>query len=141
MASKAFADANMLLDFTLKRAGFQDARDIIQLSFDGVIQLCTTPSVLHIVGYYTAQAYDNKQAKIVISTLLNDVLVIDCNHETSVIAINSKIDDIEDALQYFAAVSHGVDFFISADKKLKKSAIPQLPVYSATEFLAEFGQR
>jgi hypothetical protein len=56
---------------------------------------------------------------------------------TSLVALNSEIDDIEDALQYYTALKHQTEYFISADKKLKKSAIPQLPVYSADEFLTE----
>ena len=34
MASKVFADANLLLDFTLQRAGYSHAEEIIQLSID-----------------------------------------------------------------------------------------------------------
>lgn len=137
MASKVFLDANCLLDLTLQRTGFDDASKIIQSGIDGDIQLCTTPAVLHIIAYYTSRAYNSKHAKIVILTLLNDVEIIDCDHATAVMSVNSSIEDIEDALQYFTALKSGVDYFISADKKLKKAAIPQLPVYTATEFLAE----
>jgi hypothetical protein len=65
------------------------------------------------------------------------VTVIDCDHDTCIIAINSSIEDLEDALQYYAALKHNLDFFISSDKKLRKAALPQLPVYTATEFIAE----
>ncbi len=138
MAFKVFADANLLLDFTLQRAAFQQASDILQLSINGNIQLCTTPAVLHIVSYYTTQGYDPKQARAIIATLLNDIQIIDCTHQTAVYAVNSKIEDLEDALQYFTALAHQADYFISSDKKLKKSATPQLPIYTAGEFLADF---
>lgn len=46
--------------------------------------------------------------------------------------------DIEDALQYYTALHHKIDYFISCDKQLKKAAIPSLPVYLPEEFLAEF---
>ena len=125
------------LDLTLKRAGFQPARDLMALGIKGDIQLMTTPSVLHIVGYYTSKQYGSAKTKQVLLTLLNDIQVIDCDHTTSLIAINSAIDDIEDALQYYAALRFGADYFISADKKLKRAGIPQLPVYNTTELLEE----
>ena len=138
MASKVFADANLLLDFTLQRTGFQNASDIIQLAIDGTLELCTTPAVLHVTAYYTGQAYTSQQAKQIILTLLNDVRIIDCDHASALIAANSAIDDLEDALQYYTALAHQVDYFISGDKKLKKASLPQLPVYTASEFLDEF---
>lgn len=140
MASKVFLDANCLLDLTLQRDGFQHANDIIQLAINGDIQLYTTPAVLHVTGYYTSQAYTNQHSKQLILTLLNDVKVIDCDHATALIAINSSIDDMEDALQYYTALKFGVEYFISSDKKLKKASIPQLPVYTPAEFVAELQQ-
>lgn len=137
MASKVFLDANFLLDLTLQRERFQQARDLFQLAIDGGIRLYTTPAVLHITGSYTSQAYGSAQAKQILLTLLNDVQIIDCNHATALVALNSAMDDIEDALQYYTAVKSGMDYFISADKKLKNAAIPQLPVYTAAELLAE----
>ncbi len=137
MASKSFADANLLLDFTLQRGNFLPARDIIQHTIDGNIILYTTPAVIHIVAYWITKAYGSKKAKQLLLSLLADINIIDCDHSTALIAINSSFDDIEDALQYFTALKHGLDYFISADKKLKKSAIPQLPVFTAAEFLNE----
>jgi hypothetical protein len=43
--------------------------------------------------------------------------------------------DIEDALQYYTALHHKLDVFISSDKQLQKSAISSLPVYTPEEFL------
>ena len=138
MASKAFADANLLLDFTLQRDKYLSARDIVQLAIDGTIILYTTPAILHIVAYWVAKAYGNSKAKELLLVLLADIKIIDCDHATALMAINSSFDDIEDALQYYTALKYGIEYFISADKKLKKAAIPQLPVFTAGEFLKEF---
>src|SRR5688500_7968799 len=114
MASKVFFDANCLLDLTLQREGFQHANNIVQFAINGDIQLYTTPAVLHVAGYYTSQAYSSQHSKQLILTLLNDVKVIDCDHATALIAINSSIDDMEDALQYYTALKFGVEYFISS---------------------------
>ena len=138
MASKVFLDANLLLDLILKRQGEATAQAIIAACLRGEIELYTSPSVLQITAYFTAQSYSEWQTKQILLTLLNDVKVIDCDHTTALVALASRsIDDTEDALQYFTAIRFGLDCFISGDKKLKKEALPQLPVYTAAELLAE----
>jgi hypothetical protein len=41
-------------------------------------------------------------------------------------------------LQYYTALHHKLDYFITRDKRLQKEAVPGLPVYTADEFLREF---
>lgn len=135
MASKVFLDANFLLDLTLKRATFADVSQVMQAAINRDIEAYTTPAVLHIVSYFLAKAHGAATAKVIVGTLLNDVTIIDCSHATAVLGVNSSITDVEDALQYYAALTHNVDYFISADAGLKKVALPQLPVYTAQEML------
>ena len=47
MASKVFFDANILLDFTLKRDEYEQSRKIIELAVNGTIQAFITPSIVH----------------------------------------------------------------------------------------------
>ncbi len=135
MASNLFLDANFLIDFTLQRTGYIKAKEIISLAIKGDIQLCTTPAVIHITAYWLTKTYSGKKAKTIILSLMNEVRVVDCDHETALLALNSMMEDIEDALQYYTALTHGADIFISSNKKLKKAAIPQLPVMTPREFL------
>lgn len=137
MASKVFADANLLLDVLLQRENEPFGKQIMQYAIVGEIELLTTPAVLHICAYWLTKSYGAARAKQLLSALLAEVRIIDCDHATALIAINSNMEDIEDALQYYAALNAAADYFISADKKLKKRAIPQLPVYTAAEFLKE----
>ena len=139
MASKVFAEANLLLDLILNRSGNSMATRLMQLAIEGTIQLYTTPAVIHVTAYFTAQSFTNLQTKQIILTLLTDIQVIDCDHDTALSAVNSNMDDLEDALQYYTAIKFKMDYFISSDKKLQKSAIPQLPVYTPAELLDELG--
>jgi len=135
MASKVFLDANVLLDFSLKRDNYLDSKQLIQLIVDGELQAFITPSIVHITSYWLTKSYGADKAKEILLQLLTDIQVIDCNHAVTINALNSKMNDIEDALQYYTALHHKLDFFISADKDLKKAAIPNLPVYSPKAFL------
>lgn len=137
MASKVFLDANILLDFTLKREEYPVARRIMELVVSGRVEAFVTPAIIHITGYWLNKAYGNATAKEVLLTLMSDVRVIDIGHEVALTALHSKIKDIEDALQYYAAIHHKVDYFISRDTELQKVAIPVLPVYTPDEFLQE----
>ncbi len=139
MVSKIFLDANFLLDIVLQRPGFAYARRVMQAAIDREIEAYTSPSVLHIVAYFLTKAHNAPTAKKIIGTLLNDVTVIDCTHATAVLALHSNISDFEDALQYYTALAHNTDFFISGDTKLKKIALPQLPVCTAKELLPQAG--
>ena len=108
----------------------------MQAAISGDIDAYTTPAVLHIVSYFLAKARGVVSVKVIIVTLLNDVTIIDCSHATAVLTVNSSITDVEDALQYYTALAHKADYFISSDVELKKAALPQLPVYTAAGFVA-----
>lgn len=138
MASKVFLDANILLDFTLQRSGYQEAKAVIEKGIKGELQLFTTPAVLHIISYWMTKTHSSGIAKKIVLTLLADVHVIDCDHATSLMAMNSNI---EDALQYYTALKFNIDYFISGDKKLKKAAVSQLPVHTAKDYIREIGSK
>lgn len=109
----------------------------MELAVNAHVQAFITPSIVHIVGYWLTKAYGNAKAKELLLTLLADVSVIDIDHEITLAALHSKIKDIEDALQYYTAIHHKIDYFISRDKDLQKASIPTLPVYTPDEFLQE----
>jgi len=140
MASKLFLDANIILDFMLKRAGYAGAKIVIETAIDGKISPYTSSSIIHIVGYWLTKAYGAAKAKELLSALLDDVRILETDHETTTQALQSRINDIEDALQYHTALHHKLDGFISRDKKLQKAANQILPVYTPEEFLKVFGQ-
>ncbi|HET7898028.1 MAG TPA: hypothetical protein VFL47_10170, partial [Flavisolibacter sp.] len=66
------------------------------------------------------KSYGVAKAKQLLLALLADVQIIDCDHRTAILALQSTINDTEDALQYFTAIKYGMTHFISKDKQLKK---------------------
>lgn len=138
MVSKVFLDANILLDNALRRSNYDVTEKVIQSVMNGEFQGFITPAIVHITDYWLAKSFGKAKSKQMILTLLNDIRIIDCSHETTINALNSSMDDVEDALQYYAALHHKLDCFITLDQKLYKSAIPALPVYFPDEFVKEF---
>jgi len=138
MAFRIFIDANVLLDFSLQRERYDMSKKLIQQIIDGNFQAFITPSIIHTTGYWLTKAYGIDKARAILLELLNFIAVIDCPHQVALNALNSIMNDIEDALQYYTAMHHQLDFFITQDKQLKNAAIPVLPVYYPEEFLQLF---
>ncbi len=123
------------MDFTLKREFYLVARRIIEGVLSGEVKAYISTSIVHIAGYWLSKYYGTPKAKELLLTLLADIQIIDVDHETTIRALHSKVNDIEDALQYYTALHHKLDFFISRDKNFQKSSVPILPVLSPQEFL------
>ena len=135
MGYNIFLDANIILDQVLKRSDYENTRNLFQQVLNGRCSAFTSPSIIHIVGYWLMKAYGAKETRQILLTLLNDVRVLELNHDTTIQALHSKIIDIEDALQYHTALHHKMDYFISRDKKLKAVASSLLPVLAPDELL------
>lgn len=138
MVSRIFLDANILLNFALKREGYPSAKRIIEKIINGQLSAYISPSIVHIVGYWLIKVYGNTKAKELLLAMLSYIHVVEIDHEITIHALHSKIDDIEDALQYYTAIHYKLDAFISEDKKLRKAATSVLPVYTPEEFLKIF---
>lgn len=138
MAASVFLDANIILDFLLKRKDYEEARKIIVLVLEKKIRACISPSILHIVSYWLTKAYGSAKSKDLLLLLLSDFSIIDANQEVVTLALTSQMNDIEDALQYYTALHHKIDFFISRDRDFQESALTLLPVSSPSDFLKTF---
>ncbi len=135
MIPRVFLDANVILDFTLKRETYEDCFQLIKKTELGEILSYISPSIIQMSGYWLAKAYGWEQAKKILVALTNIITVVDCDHEIVVNGLKSSFKDVEDAIQYFTALNHKMDFFISLDKEFKKYAYENLEVQSPEEFL------
>lgn len=128
MASKVFLDANIILDFVLKRANHNEAKIVFELEQKHKIRLFISSSILHIIGYYLSKNLGIHVAKQTLIKLLDIVEVIDANHEIALRALESDFLDIEDSLQYFIAIKSKMDYLITFDKDFQKYNSDKLPI-------------
>jgi predicted nucleic acid-binding protein len=133
MAFRIFLDTDVLLDFALKKDG--SARQLMEWAVKGRVQAFITPSNLQIVGYWLVKVYGAVKGKELLSALLADIQVIDIGHEVTLNALHSRINDVGQALKYYAALHHKLDYFITRDRDLLQAAIPALPACSPGEFI------
>jgi predicted nucleic acid-binding protein len=135
MAFKVFLDTNTLLDFTLKREKYPHTRRLLEWTVKGHLLSYTTPSVIQIASHWLTAVYGQDRARKLLLALLAEVHVIDIGHDITMNALHSKISHMEDALSYYTALHHKLDYFISWDMGLREAALPALPVYSPEEFI------
>jgi predicted nucleic acid-binding protein len=139
MVSKIILDANIILDIILLRSGdIDELKKIYNAIVEGKFKAYATTSIIHICTYWLKRAKNIEAAKTAILAMLNDIKIIDARHDMIVNALQSDMLDIEDALQYYVALDHHLDCFISRDKKFNKAAKPQLPVYDPATFIKKF---
>ena len=137
MAFRVFLDADILLDFTLKKETYPIVRQLMEWAVPGRVQVFVTAAVIRDIGRALTSAYGVDQAKELLLALLAEVQIIDAGYETTVNALHSRMGDIPDALSYYTALHHRLDYFITRDKDLSKAAIPVLPVCTPEEFLQQ----
>ena len=135
MAFRVFLDAGILLDLTLKRDRYAAARRLMEWTVEGRIEAYVTPAVIQETARMLKQVYGAERAKELLLALLAEVLVIDGGHTVAVSALHSTMGDMDEALSYYTALHHKLDYFITHDKDLPKAAIPVLPVCTPEEFL------
>ncbi|HWB94741.1 MAG TPA: PIN domain-containing protein [Puia sp.] len=135
MAFRVFLDAGILLDLTLKRESYAAARQLMEWAVKGRIQVYVTPAIIQVTGRRLKQTYGVTQAKELLLALLAEVSVIDGGHTVAVSALHSTMSDMDEALSYYTALHHKLDYFITRDEDLPKAAIPVLPVCTPEEFI------
>src|SRR5258708_21267220 len=133
MAFRIFLDGNILLDFTLKRESYPATRQVMEWAVRGRVQAYITPAVVQVMCQRLVEAYGAEQAKELLLALLAEVQVIDTGHEITVNALHSKMSNMEDALSYYTALHHKLDYFITRNNDLPKAAIQMLPVITPEE--------
>jgi len=138
MAFKVLLDANVLIDYFLKREQFEISEKLFDGIFNNRYKVYITPAILHITAYWTKKKLGTAISKTLLLELLDSSKVIDCDHQTAILALSSSMADVEDALQYYTALQHNLDIVITQDKQFQKQAIPSLPIYSPQEFLKIF---
>lgn len=132
---RLFFDTNILLDVLLKRPGH----------FDASAKLWTAAESAQIQGYISAISFNNvyyivhktagaDTARKVMAALRDSFAAVDCTGQILNQAIDARIKDFEDAIQYFSAIQAKCDYLLTRNPKHFPSA--GIAVQTPEEFLA-----
>jgi predicted nucleic acid-binding protein len=137
---KLFIDTNVMIDIIDTRLPFyDDAAKLIVLAEKGQTEIIAS-SLSFINTFYVLEKThpkdDLKEAlkkfRIICGVSNIDELNIDKS-------LHSGFNDFEDAVQYFSAIQHKCDVFITRNKKDFKNS--EIPIMTASEFLASINKR
>ena len=135
MTIRVFLDANVILDFVLKRENYQSVKVLFELEEKNKIKLFMSTSILHIIAHWITKYLGSGTAKTIMLKILDHIKVLEGNHDSSIKALESDFTDIEDAIQYYIALHIKMDFIISLDKNFQKYSSEKLRIVNVNEFL------
>lgn len=133
---KAFLDSNVLLDLLVIRDDErlrEDAATLLQLGKDGLIELYMSALSIPTIAYIL-KGHTNLQKRRIIKELLSMIRVLQSTGEHISDMIDSRIGDIEDALQFQSALEGDCDLIVSRDRDLRSGS---LPVFTPEELLKQ----
>lgn len=135
MAIKVLLDANVILDYVLKRDGYETIRELFVLAQRYKVKLFVSTSIAHIVSYWLTKYQGSVRAKEIMLVLFSVIKIIDGDHGTVVLALQSPLADIEDAIQYHIAIKNKMEYILTNDQHFQQVALPALSVVGVAEFL------
>lgn len=136
---KLFLDANILVAVLNKEYPlFDTAARVLSLSSSKNISLCTSPICLAIAFYFAEKKSGAEKAKGKIRLLTEHIKIAESTSKTVQQALeNPKVLDLEDGLEYYAAIRAKCTHIISED--VGDFHFSEIPVVSAREFLLGLG--
>lgn len=124
---RIFIDTNILVDLICKRERFvENAKKIFLYAFDQKITLAIS-ALSYINILYIAKRYDFKQEEIIktLQQIANFTVITEFDEDIIKLALASDWQDLEDAVQYYSALTTGIDYIVTRNQKdFLKSHIP-----------------
>jgi predicted nucleic acid-binding protein len=135
---KLFLDANILVSILLKEHNyFLSSAKILSLADKPRYTISVTSVCIAIAYYYAEKNLGRREAKRRIKILCDNLSVIACDEKEVTNALaNNKVLDVEDGIEYYAALHADCDCIITND--LKDFYFSDIEVLSADDFLIKY---
>ena len=133
---EVFLDTDIAFDILSKRKPyFENSVRILELAASDRVAILIGESSLANLIYLSFDIYKLEHAEIRLLDFISVCSIISGGKSVMFEAISSKFKDKEDALQYYTALNHGADYFITRNISDYKYSSKRLPVMSPEEFL------
>ena len=115
---KVFLDTNVVIDFMGEREDFfEDASVIFSMISDGTIHASVSALTVVNCAYILRKAFSSDIMLEKIEALCQILEVMPIEKRQLQEAIHLKVDDYEDAVQYFSALPYHPDVILTRDKR------------------------
>ena len=134
MSQRVLIDSNIIVDYVLKRPGFvENAKKIFEQVEAGTIEGCISSSAVTDVYYIVENKTTHGYAWEMMEYIYQTLRILPVIRKTIRGALDSGMDDFEDAVQAAAASGCDIDIVVTRDKTGFTGS--GLRVYSPDEFL------
>lgn len=124
----------MIVDLLENRKPWvQDVMVLFQLAVEKKVELFVSDLTIVNIAYITRKSYLVDQLYDALARLCKFVTIAGTGSRVINKAIDSRYNDFEDAVQYFAAKGENVDYIIT--RNAKNFSFSSIPVLSPGEFL------
>ena len=132
-----FLDTNVCLDLLAKRSPWHnDAEKIAEYHIRHSLEMGISVISVPTLSFLLKKHHKEIEPSTVLDKMLTFLNLLDVNSRMTKTAIQSRWDDIEDAMQHECALVHSANCIITRNKKdFTKSLIP---VLTPGEWLEEF---
>lgn len=138
MIRRVFVDCDVVLDLLLAREPhFAATTRLFNRFEDGSLEGHLSSLVFSNLFYVLRKHGSGREAIRLLRKLRLLITVVPVDAKIVDLALASSFRDFEDAVQYYAALTHGLDALITRNKKDYSAA--KLLVYTAEECLAALG--
>lgn len=135
---KVFLDTDIILDFLAQREPhYNAAAELFSMISEGKIKAHTTTQSFANLAYLLTKAIAKEKVSRVLLKTSKLFTVIPVSASALDKAFMSNFTDLEDAMQYYAALEHKITAIITRNKKDYKHS--QIQVFNASEFIAAIG--
>ena len=128
-------DTNVILDYAEERdVFFEAAQKVFEMITQRKVIGCVSASAVTDIFYFLQKRYKEPGiARTLLKKLIRMLDILAVDHKTIETAIDSGMEDFEDAVQATAAKDFGIDIVVTRDKTGFTGS--GLRVYSPDEFL------
>lgn len=131
-----FLDTDVAFDLISKREPFfTDALPLLQMAGRRQVQLQISEASLATLMYLSFDIYKLENARERLLYFVEACEVFSGGKSVFIQAMASDFKDKEDALQYYIALRHHSDYFLTRNTGDYKQAMERLPVFSPSDFL------
>ena len=134
MKDRLFLDSDIILDIALRREPhFYASAMVLSLVEKKKIDGFTSSVIISNLYYIIRKLDSHKSAVAFISKLRLLLKILPVDDEIVRLGLESRFKDFEDAIQYFTALTHKIDFLIT--RNIRDYARSEIKVHSPIEYL------
>ncbi|MCC5913960.1 MAG: PIN domain-containing protein [Balneolaceae bacterium] len=135
---EVFLDTDVAFDILSKRKPhFEHSVRILEMAASDKIALLISESSLTNLIYLSFDIYKLESADKKLLDFISTCSIISGGKSVMIEAISSLFKDKEDALQYYTALNHGADYFITRIITDYKHQSTRLPVLTPKQFISQ----